>query len=142
MAEIRAIVTVATTANFAGLGAPTLCAPLLYETTTGDLYVLLAPDSVALVGSVAGGSSHTLAQQAFSKHLVPAIEDLGDAGRHLSVRAFDRAPSPQAAVLGDASEIIAARVFAVHDRMMPAVTVSEVLQERSLRQPQLPAMWR
>lgn len=142
MAEIRAIVTVATTANFAGLGAPTLCAPLLYETTTGDLYVLLAPDSVALVGSVAGGSSHTIAQQAFARHVVPASEDLGDAARHLAVRAFDRAPVAQPGVLGDASDIIAARVFAIHDRMMPAITATEVLQERSLRQAQLPAMWR
>ena len=87
MAEIRAITTVATTANFAGLGAPTHCAPLLYETTTGDLYVLLSPDTVALVGSVAGGSSHTIAGEVFGKHAIPQ------------------------AVLGNASDLIQGQVF-------------------------------
>lgn len=95
MAEIRAIVTVAVTANFAGLGAPTACAPLLYEQTTGDLYALLAPDTVVLVGSVAGGASHTLAGQAFGKHVLPQ------------------------AVLGDASDILQTQVFT--HRQLPSM---------------------
>ena len=50
MAEIRAVVTVPVTAQFAGLGAPTLCAPLLVESTTGKLYALLTGDLVRQVG--------------------------------------------------------------------------------------------
>lgn len=93
MAEIRAITTVATTANFAGLGAPTHCAPLLYETTTGDLYVLLSPDTVALVGSVAGGSSHTIASEVFGKHVLPQAV-FGNASELLQGQVFFRKQIP------------------------------------------------
>lgn len=117
MAEIRAIVTVASTANFAGIGAPTACAPLLYETTTGDLYALLSPDAVVLVGSVAGGASHTLAGQAFGKHLVPTVRD--ESSEHLAIRAFDRAIVPPQALLGDASDILQAQVFT--HRQLPSM---------------------
>lgn len=138
MAEIRAIVTVAVTANFAGIGAPTACAPLLYEQTTGDLYALLSPDTVVLVGSVAGGSSHLLAGQAFGKHLVGEVRD--EVGEHLASKAFDRPvspppadevsarlaaqafdhpPYPAQAVLGDASDILQAKIFA--HRLFPSM---------------------
>jgi len=50
MAEIRAVTTVPATAQFAGLGAPTLCAPLIVESTAGKLYVLLSGDTVRQVG--------------------------------------------------------------------------------------------
>ena len=109
MAEIRAITTVATTANFAGLGAPTHCAPLLYDTTTGDLYALLSPDTVALVGSVAGGSSHTIAGEVFGKHVVPPVMS-GNASDIMQSEIFGKHAIPQA-VLGNASDLIQGQVF-------------------------------
>ena len=118
MAEIRAITTVATTANFAGLGAPTHCAPLLYETTTGDLYVLLSPDTVALVGSVAGGSSHMIAGEVFGKHVLPQV------------------------ISGNASDIVQGEIFGKH--MVPQAVfgnASELLQGQVFFRKQIPAMW-
>src|SRR3990167_1247337 len=140
MAEIRAVVTVPVTAQFAGLGAPSLCAPLVFETTAGDLYVLLSPDTVVKVGGVPGSSDFVLAQEVFSRHIVPPADDTADSSRHLATRIFDRPAQQPQAVLGDASALIAARVFGSRAYEQP-VTASEVLQSRSLRIAQLPAMW-
>lgn len=118
MAELRAVVTVPVTAQFAGLGAPSLCAPMLFETSAGDIYILLSPDQVLKVGGAAGSSDFILAGQSFS-------------GRQ----------EPQA-VLGDACAIIAARVFSQRSVNELPTSASEVLQARSLRSAQLPAMWR
>ena len=60
MAEVRAVVTVPVTAMFAGLGAPSACAPLVVETTTGVIYSLKAPDAVYAAG--AGGTVTSVAQ--------------------------------------------------------------------------------
>lgn len=132
MAEIRAVVTVPVTAQFAGLGAPTLCAPLLYETTSGDLYVLLSPDAVVKVGSIAGGADSIIASQSFGKRTEAAVV-LGDADTMIATQSYavrvaaekqgedadafiaSQAYAPRlyadAAVLGDADTIIEAQSF-------------------------------
>ena len=46
MSEVRAASGVPTTANFAGLGAPTLCAPVYVNTATGYIYTLKTGDVV------------------------------------------------------------------------------------------------
>ena len=51
MSEVRAASGVPTTANFAGLGAPTLCAPVYVNTATGYIYALKTGDVVVAAGS-------------------------------------------------------------------------------------------
>ena len=69
MAEVRAVVTVPVTAQFAGLGAPTPCSPLAYVASNGDLYVLISPDAVVKIGSVASGADSIIASQVFGNRV-------------------------------------------------------------------------
>lgn len=52
MADVRATSGVPVAANFAGLGAPTVCAPVVVDTATGDLYTLATGDAVKVAGNV------------------------------------------------------------------------------------------
>lgn len=51
MADVRASVGVPAAAAFGGLGAPTLCAPLIVDSTTGNIYSLKTGDIVVLAGA-------------------------------------------------------------------------------------------
>jgi hypothetical protein len=54
MAEVRYAAGVPTAASFAGLGAPTQCAPIVVDSTTGTAYTLKTGDVV--VAAAAGGN--------------------------------------------------------------------------------------
>lgn len=58
MAEVRARLGVPLVADFGGLGAPTLCAPIVVNSTTGFVYTLKADGTVfaAGVGAPTGAS--------------------------------------------------------------------------------------
>lgn len=93
--------------------------PLVIDISTGDIWALLTGDVVTLVGSVAAGSSLVIAGQAFGKHMVPQVTDLGDAPMHLASRVFDRQVIPPSALLGDSAPILQAQVFGA--KRMPAM---------------------
>lgn len=57
MAEVRATAGVPIAANFAGFGAPTICAPLVVNSTTADVYALTSAGAVVKIGPTAGVSA-------------------------------------------------------------------------------------
>ena len=57
MAEVRATAGVPIAANFAGFGAPTICAPLVVNSATGDVYSITSAGTVIKVGPTAGVSA-------------------------------------------------------------------------------------
>lgn len=57
MAEVRATAGVPIAANFAGFGAPTVCAPLVVNSATGDVYSITSTGTVIKVGPTAGVSA-------------------------------------------------------------------------------------
>ena len=142
MAEVRSVVTVPVTAQFAGLGAPTPASPLAYVDTTGDLYVLITPDTVVKIGSVVSGADLVLAQQVFGKHMVPQPVTVQDVSEHLANRAFDRQivqpqPSPQ-----DAQWQLADRSFSRNIQTQQAISASDILAARSFLNRPFTACWR
>lgn len=59
MAAVRAHAGVPIAAQFAGFGAPTLCAPLVVNSVNGDIYSITSGGTVVKVG-LSGGLSVTI----------------------------------------------------------------------------------
>ena len=89
MADVRANAGVPSSAAFGGTSTPTPCSPLVFDSSTGDLYVLLAGDIVTKVGSIAGGAEFILAGRAFN----------------------ERGALTPGAVIDDAENVVMQRVF-------------------------------
>ena len=53
MAEVRAVSGTPSAASFAGFGAPSVCAPLVVDTATGDIFSITAADVVTRMTTAA-----------------------------------------------------------------------------------------
>ena len=103
MADVRGATGAATTGNFGGIGTPTPSTPLYVDLATGDLYVILAGDVIVQVGGVSANANTIITGQAFGKHLVPLVVDVGDANTQLAGRIFNHFVASPATPLEDFS---------------------------------------
>ena len=108
MSDVRGGPGSPTVAGFAGLTSPTPSTPLYVDTSTGDLYVLIA-EVPTKVGSIAADSNLILTQQSFERHQVSQTGN-EDASLVLSQRTFAQL-NTLPGVLGAASPIIEQQVF-------------------------------
>ena len=58
MAEVRASSGVPLAGAFAGLGAPTVCAPVIVDSATGDIYTLKTGDVVVRIAADPGSQPY------------------------------------------------------------------------------------
>lgn len=85
--------------------------------------------------------ANTLAElggQIFATHLKPVPPD--EVNAHLAIRALDR--QSQGAIIGDANDLIRMMAFAPRSYFAPmGFAATTILENRTMRTAQLPAMW-
>ncbi len=140
MADVRGASGVPGLLQFGGGTTPTPSTPLYIDLATGDLYANIG-EVVTLVGSIAGGSSFTIANQAFGKHFVQP-GDVSDANQNMATRSFATKPTGFTDN-SDANQTLEGRVFRQRDGAPQAYLgdASSILAQLSFQPRPRPAFW-